>query len=236
MILSPTPSECGSKRSALLTLRGGCGLSARTFSGGCLAASVLLITPPLQAQEAQHSSLAGDAAAEQRHLELENQPYTFKKGDFRLLLTPSLELDYNDNINIAHDNALDDFILRPFLQLDATYPVSQRNLLQIDVGIGYDWYINHNDYSGLRLNSGSQVAFDIFVKDFRFDLHDRLEYSGDSAGQPSIAGNSRYEYFQNTAGLTVDWELKDLIFILGLHYLQQVVGHLALDWTQLDRQ
>jgi hypothetical protein len=65
------------------------------------------------AQEALRTSLAGDAAAEARDLQQESQVYTIKSGDFRLLATPSLTLDWNSNINNAHTDALQDFILFP---------------------------------------------------------------------------------------------------------------------------
>ena len=50
------------------------------------------------AQEALTYSLAGQAAAEARRNQTQNQPYTVKSGDFRLLVTPSLGLDYNSNV------------------------------------------------------------------------------------------------------------------------------------------
>jgi hypothetical protein len=63
------------------------------------------------AQEALRSSLAGDAAAEARNHQLQSQLYTFKAGDFRLLVTPSLALDWNENNTVVKTNTEADFIL-----------------------------------------------------------------------------------------------------------------------------
>jgi hypothetical protein len=69
------------------------------------------------AQDALRDSLAGDAVAEaQRRGEVETA-YTIKQGDFRMLLTPSLGLEWNDNININSSGQLQDFILEPMVGL-----------------------------------------------------------------------------------------------------------------------
>ena len=120
--------------------------------------------------------MAGDAAAEARRLQLESMPYTVKAGDFRLLLTPSLGLEWNDNVNTSHTDPEDDFILKPFLQLNASYPVTHYNLLTLSVGAGYDKYFNHDQWSDWRIESGSALSFDIYVKDFWINLHDQFQY------------------------------------------------------------
>ena len=80
-----------------------------------LMALVLHVPNSALAQDGIRNSIAGDAAADQRRIQQENLPYTIKSGDFRLLITPSLELDYNDNVNVSDQNPQQDFILRPFL-------------------------------------------------------------------------------------------------------------------------
>ncbi len=202
----------------------------RILWSSCLAAMLVSISAPVMAQEALRHSLAGNAAAEAMRRNLENRPYTVKSGDFRLLLTPSLGLDYNDNINSSEDG-LDDFILKPKLQMQASMPVSQRNLLMLDIGIGYDYYFDHDDYSGLRLHSGSQISFDVFVKDFRFNFHDRFQYDQDSAGTADIANTGERAYFQNTIGLTVDWDLQDLVLTAGYDHLNYISQSSYYDYT-----
>jgi hypothetical protein len=187
-----------------------------------LAATTLGSTLPARAQETLHYSLAGQVAAEANRAQIANQPYTFKNGDFKLLVTPSLGFEYNDNINVSRYDALDDFIIKPFVQFTASYPIGQRNLLQLDVGVGYDAYIQHSDYSGPRLRTGSQVAFDFYSGDFRFDVHDRFEYIGDAAGNSAVANNANFQYFQNTAGLGIDWDLQDIISTFGYDHLNYI--------------
>jgi hypothetical protein len=180
-----------------------------------LAASMLLAARLATAQEALRNSLAGDAAAEARHIQSESPLYTVKSGDFRLLVTPSLELDWNDNINLSRDNAEADFILRPLVALNASYPIGTYNLLNLSVDFGYDKYINHDEYSQWRLDSGSELSFDVYVKDFWINFHDRFQYSQDPAQEAAVAGTGNYGTFQNTAGLSGTWDLEDVTLTLG---------------------
>src|SRR5438067_6524377 len=186
-----------------------------TICSRWLAASMLLMFRIAPAQEAMRSSLAGQAAAEARHLQLESMPYTFKTGDFRLLVTPSLGVDWNDNINTSKSDPHQDFIIRPTVGFGASYPVTQRNLLQFSVSFGYDKYIKHDELSTWRIGSGSQLSFDIYIKDLLINLHDRFSYSKDSAQEASIAGTAQYGIINNTAGLLATWDLQDLTLSLG---------------------
>jgi len=180
-----------------------------------LAALMLLAARLATAQEALRTSLAGDAAAEARHTQLESVPYTVKSGDFRLLVTPSLRFDWNDNINLSSDNPEADLILRPLVALNASYPIGTYNLLNLSVDFGYDKYINHDELSQWRLDSGSELSFDVYVKDFWINFHDRFQYSQDAAQEAAVAGTGSYGTFQNTAGLSGTWDLEDVTLTLG---------------------
>ncbi len=173
---------------------------------------------PLAAQAAAQSlrdSITGDAAAEARRIRPETLPYTFKSGDFRLLVTPSLGLDWADNINLSQSNPESDFILKPLLQLDASYPVSDRNLLRLKVGVGWDQYFQHASLSAPVLLSGSELSFDMYIKDFWINFHDRFSYTQDPAAQAAIVNTAQYAVINNTAGLLTTWDLADVVLSLG---------------------
>ena len=180
-----------------------------------LAAPVLLTVSLAPAQEALHESLAGDAAAQARSRQQESMPYTFKSGDFKLLVTPSLNLGWNDNINLAHTNVLQDFIFFPALGLKVNYPLTQRNLLQLDVTFGYQEYLDHSDYSKLYVQSGSALSYDIYIKDFCINLHDRFSYVQNPPGQAAVAATGTYGTAQNMIGFNTTWDLEDVILSLG---------------------
>lgn len=179
-----------------------------------LAAAVCNSPASASAQEALRNVLAAQAAAP-APINLESMPYTVKSGDFRLLITPSMEMDWNNNIDASRTNALQDYILRPLVQLNATYPITQVNLLQLNVGFGYDEYIEHSAYSSWRVTSGSQLSFDTYIKDVRINVHERFDYSQDSGGQAVVAGVGNYGAGHNVAGVLVAWNPKDINMSLG---------------------
>jgi hypothetical protein len=174
-------------------------------------------------QEALRNLLVDDAAVEARHLQAESQRYTIKSDDLRLLVVPSLGLDWNDNVNISRTNAQQDVIFRPRLQLAASYPITQENLLSLNVGVGYDKYFEHDQYSTLFLQTGSELSFDIYVKDFWFNLHDRVNYVQDTSQQPALSGIANYATLDNTAGLSVTWDLDMLRLSTGYDH-QNVIS------------
>jgi hypothetical protein len=193
----------------------------RCASSSVLLSAALLLAGELQGQDALTALLAGNAATEKLQQQQQIQDYTVKFGDFRLLAAPSVELDWNDNVNLAKEGAESDFIVRPGLQLSASYPLTEANVLAVSVGAGYNEYIEHTDLSYWYLQSGSQVAFDAAIKDFRFDLHDRFSATQDSAQESGIAGTGTYGIIQNTSGLSVLWDLEDVALSLG--YDHQIV-------------
>src|SRR6266496_1136415 len=99
--------------------------SAPHSVAGCpwLVAVMALAVNLSPAQEALRNSMAGAAAAEARRLRPESLPFTFKTGELRLLATPSLGVDFNDNINTANTSPQSDFILKPMVQFNVNYPV-----------------------------------------------------------------------------------------------------------------
>jgi hypothetical protein len=195
--------------------------------------SAMLILAPclVQAQEALHSSLAGDAAAEAQRIQQQSQPYTFKTGDFKLLITPSLGLDWNDNVYLSKDNTEDDFILSPTLALNASYPLTGYNLLNLSVTFGYDKYLNHNDLSRWNVQSGSALSFDVYVKDLWINLHDRVSYVQDPAIVAAVANTGSYGTFQNTAGLSGTWDLEDVKLTLGYDHQNLRTTSSQFDYT-----
>jgi hypothetical protein len=202
---------------------------ANSLRAGGTAFNLCLIVAALQsplgasAQQAILNTLAAQAATSIHPIDLEALPYTIKSGDFRFLVTPSLEMEWNDNINLSRTDALQDFILRPLLQIDANYPITQVNLLRLSVGVGYDEYLEHSEYSNWRVISGSQLSFDSYIKDILIDVHDRFSFVQDGAAQAVYAGTGNYALGNNVVGLTGTWNVENLNIILGYDH-QNIVS------------
>ncbi len=204
------------------------------LGGVSLVGAVLALTSAeVSAQELFRTVVPRQTESQSRDLDLQNLPYTFKAGDFRLLVTPSVELDWVDNVNLSHNDALQDWIFRPLVQFDASYPISVRNLLQFKVGIGYDVYLDHSEFDALRLISGSEFSFDTYIGDFVINVHDRFNYIQDPAEEAAVASTARFGGLFNTAGVSTTWDQQDLL--LGLGYDHQNFLASSSEFDYLNR-
>ena len=205
--------------------------------GRALLVLALFAVPMVRAQDAVRPSLAGEEAAEARRQSIDKIPYNLQLGPIKLRFNATLGFEYNDNINLSEDaSALvpsptgpvlvttrqqSDFIIRPQVNINALWPITQLNTLKLDLGVGYAFYTEHpsNNTNGLLVNPGSQLAFDIFVGDFRISLHDRFSLEQDPVAELTLSNVADYGRFQNTAGISVLWDLNAAVVTLGYdHY------------------
>jgi hypothetical protein len=173
------------------------------------------------AQDALRPSLAGEAAAEARRQDVDRIPYNLLLGPIRFRVSATVGAEYNDNINYAEVGEQEDVIIRPNLTIDAIWPVTQLNTLRLDLGIGYAFYLDHseNNTNGVLIAPNSQIAFDIFVGDFRINIHDRMSLQQDPIAEAALSNTADYGRFENTAGMSVLWDLNRVLVDFGYdHY------------------
>ena len=199
--------------------------------------SMLVATAGAYAQDAVRPSLAGQEASDAREQDVSRIPYNLLLGPVRFRVGATVGVEYNDNINYADDGSAvvltplgptvirsspqDDVIVTPNLTLDAIWPITQLNTLRLDLGIGYAFYLDHssNDTDYILIAPKSQIAFDIFVSDFRINIHDRMLLQQDPIQEGALSNVVNYGRFENTAGLSVLWDLNKLLLQVGYdHY------------------
>jgi hypothetical protein len=186
-----------------------------TVRSGALASTLILSGGVGAAQESSIESPAADAALEERAQEMESKPYTIKSGDFRLLVAPQLGIRYNSNVSISTANRQEDWILRPAVQLTASYPIGKRNLFELEADVGYDQYFDHPQYSAITVVTGSRASFDIYAEDFWINLHDRFSYTRDPGTVAAVANTAVYGGLDNTVGFSVTRDYLDFVPSVG---------------------
>lgn len=169
------------------------------------------------AQQALQNSLVGNSVADARTQNMQSQEYTFKDGDFRLLITPAMSAQWNDNVFLSKTNQSDDYILSPSVGIVSSYPITQRNILFLDINIGYNRYLNNSSLSTFDLNSssGTGISFDIGIKDVTLNLHDWISYSQDSSQNATVSNTGNYGTFRNTIGISATWDLNQVTLSAG---------------------
>lgn len=177
--------------------------------------SMLLAAIPARAQMGLTDEMANQSATQARARQAQQTDYTFKSGDFRMLLQPSLSMQWNDNINCTGTGQENDFIILPILGVNMSYPLTRENLLQLNVSAGYSEYLRHPHLSSWYLQSGSGLSFNLYIKDILVNLHDQFSYAQNTSENPDIAGTGTSGIFQNSAGLSGQWSLKYINFTVG---------------------
>jgi hypothetical protein len=199
---------------------------------------LLFACPVLRAQDAVRPSLAGEASAEARRQSIDKIPYNLLAGPIRFRFSATFAVEYNDNINLAEVNTEDDFIIRPQVNINALWPITQLNTLKLDLGIGYSFYLDHpgNDTDGVLIAPGSEIGFDIFVGDFRINFHDRMSLEQDPVSELAISNVVDYGRFQNTAGVSVLWDLNKAVATLGYDHYNYVSTTSAFDYLNRNAE
>ena len=173
----------------------------------------------LHAQEALRESLAGEKVAAARRKAIEDKAYNLKLGPVSFSLESSLGIELNDNVNLSNSAKQEDLILRPLVSTRVFWPLSEKNALNFSVGLGYSKYFNNPSYDQLVIAPGSELSFDLFVKDFRFTVFDRFSYTQNPIDVGSISGAANYGALENTAGANAAWDLYKVILSAGYGHL-----------------
>src|SRR5437016_7747668 len=207
----------------------------RKFGALLFVLSMSIVSAGVYAQDAVRPSLAGQAASDARQQDVSRIPYNLLLGPVRFRVGASVTAEYNDNVTYAENNTQDDFIITPNLSLDAIWPVTQLNTLRLDLGVGYSFYLDHSQYDTdtILIAPKSQISFDIFVSDFRINIHDRMQLQQDPIQEGALSNVVDYGRFENTGGVSVLWDLNKLLFQVGYDHYNFVSTTNAFDY--LDR-
>jgi hypothetical protein len=203
------------------------------FIGAMLSAGV-----SLNAQDAIRPSLAGQDAYEGRQEDISRIPYNLLLGPVRFRVGASVGVEYNDNINYAEVNTQDDVIITPNLTLDMLWPITQLNTLRLDLGLGYSFYLDHSEDNTdfLLVAPKSQIAFDIFIGDFRINLHDKMLLQQDPVQEGALSNVVDYGRFENTAGLSVLWDLNKLLLQVGYDHYNFIATNSDFDYLNRNAE
>jgi hypothetical protein len=167
-------------------------------------------------------SLAGEHAAQELRRSLTNEDYNIHFGDLRFQTQARLGAAYTDNVFSSGTDKKDDFIINPEIDLAALLPIGHFNSLRLSVGLGYEYFVKNHSLNGDAplVNPDSELAFYLFVGDFRIKIHDKFIYQQTLTFDQQVPNQvrfynfndvARFDRLNNFAGATVDWDLNKVI-------------------------
>jgi len=188
------------------------------FLRAALACGPLLAPLAAEAQDALRNTLQGEQWLAQRQRWLEQHPYNLRWGDWRLSAEATLDVSFDSNVNLAENDPEADVILRPGARLFSVLPITERNALTFDVGLGYLAYLDHSEFNRLTIEPGSVLSLDAFLGDWRVNVHNRFSYLDDPLETGPVSGESRFGGLDNTTGLSVHRQLNELQLDAGYDF------------------
>jgi len=181
---------------------------------------------PVAAQEVKNS-LAGEQAAQDAKKTETLAGYNLHWGPASLQVQSSLHAEFTDNALNASLNRSADFILTPEVKLRSYYPISDLNALTLSLGVSYEYYTRNTQINpdSPLISPDSELAFLLYVKDFRFRFHESfsyqeslyygLSYSAQGGSFINLQNLGTFGRIDNLAGVKADWDLSDLVLSLG---------------------
>ena len=127
------------------------------------------------------ASPSGLAPLNPEVLDEEEDDYNFAIGPVRFSVAAGFGVEFNDNITLSDNNRESDIILRPSLSLDATWRMTDMNVLRFTLGASYAKYLDHSQYDtdGILLSPTSQLEFMFSLGEVKFTIRDRFSYQED---------------------------------------------------------
>jgi hypothetical protein len=160
-------------------------------------------------QDVSPSALApGDSDSP---IETRNEP-NFAIGPIRFSIAAGIGVEFNDNVNLSENNRQSDIIIRPNLSLDASWQITERNIIRFAIGVGYAKYLNHSEYDtdGVLLSPTSALEMSFGLgESVTVSLRDRFSYQEDIFDVPVLSGTTKYGRYENQAGFEVQWDTNE---------------------------
>lgn len=181
-----------------------------------LPAMILLASAIASSQEIPRPS-----TARQRQPPPSPGDSNIKVGELFLTAEVALSAEYIDNINLSSIDPLSDFVITPELGIAASWRATELNALRFRSAFSFERHLEHRqfDQQNLTIAPDSALSFKFYTGDVRIDLHDYFSLKNETRDEASLSGISSLPRFENTAGISVLWDLNNVTWSLGYdHY------------------
>lgn len=141
----------------------------------------------------------------------EEENYNMRIGPVDFIIALGVGFEYNDNLTLASRDRISDFAIRPELDIEGVWNISENNRLKFGVGIGWAEYLEHDEFSSESplISPNSAITWTARSGNFTFTVREMLSYQEDTFDQPQLSSVARYRRWENQAGFQVDWDANE---------------------------
>lgn len=150
-----------------------------------------------------------------------------KVGPILFRFSTALRTEFVDNVNLSNGTTApieSDILLNPQLGIDAAWPLTKLNSLRFHTTLGLTKYLAHPNLgsNNLLISPDSELRFDVYVGDFKMDLHDQFSLQEDPVNQSALSNVSKFGIFTNVAGFRILWDLNDVVLSSGFDHTSAI--------------
>lgn len=156
-----------------------------------------------------------------RKVSPDKMDYNLEVGPVLLNVGAALTGGYNSNTTLTQNSPKGSGYATPSANLSFLWPITDLNTLKFSVGLGYAYYFDVPETQspgGFFVTPTSALQGTFYVGDFRFTPYDQFSIQNDPTQAGELSNVSRFNIFQNSAGVKVDWDLADLIVTPGFDW------------------
>jgi hypothetical protein len=168
------------------------------------------------------SLATADAARARRQAATTPGYYSVQAGPTSWHLEAALGTELNSNVNLTESNPAGDVIFRPEIRAHMNWPLTDKNSLNLRLGLGYSAYTLNPGLSRLFVTPGSELSFNILSEDFTINLHDRFWITQAAYQDPTVVGTGDYARLQNALGLAASRDLNKILLRAGYDHVNYV--------------
>jgi len=137
--------------------------------------------------------------------------YNLKFGKLQARIRASMQIEANDNINLSANNRAADIAFSPHGEVGFVYPINEIQLLELNIGMGYRWYLFHPAISDFSIDPKTRIDYRIrLVHPIEARVYDNFSIVTDPTSRPDISGPEgqlvNFNMLANTIGLLLNWE------------------------------
>jgi hypothetical protein len=103
-----------------------------------------------------------------------NQSYNLKWGNLLARLQASVSLEASDNITLDDNDPEGDLGFGPQVDVGFFWPITQANVLELDLGVGYRYYLDHPAIQSIETKPQSHLDYRILFPQGVISLRDSI--------------------------------------------------------------
>ncbi len=164
--------------------------------------------------------------------------YNLKFGKLEARIRASLEVEANDNINLSAHGRAADISFTPHGAVGFVYPITEIQLLELNLDMGYQWYLFHTGVSELSVAPTTSIDYRIrLVHPIEARVYDTFSIVTDPTSRPDISGTQvqliNFDLLNETIGVLFNWE-PNTTWRFSAGYSYGISRSLNSDFQELD--